>query len=122
MKRASAAMLDVSAVLLSGLCLIHCLTLPLLVASLPILGVWADQEWVHAVLVAIAAPLSGYALWRVRSRLPLALCALAVLGLGCLLAGALEWFGRDSETPLTLAGSLLLAAAHLWNWARHSHP
>lgn len=124
MRRPPAALLDASAVVLSGLCLVHCLVLPLLVALLPVLGAWAQQEWVHALLVALAAPLSGYALWCAhrRRRLPPPLWALAVLGLSCLVAGAGEWFGPGSETPVTVAGSLLLAAAHLWNWMRHAHP
>ncbi len=124
MKRPHTAVLDASAVLLSGLCLVHCLILPLLVALSPIFGLWARQEWVHVLLAAMAVPLSAGALWSAHRRRPLpsALSALALLGLACLLAGAAEWLGPGSETPVTVAGGLLLAAAHAWNWARHSHP
>ncbi|MFI3488149.1 MerC family mercury resistance protein, partial [Klebsiella pneumoniae] len=46
-------------------------------------------------------------------------------GLGCfvlglLLAGALALPSHDWETPMTVTGSLLLAATHIWN-ARHRH-
>ena len=37
-----------------------------------------------------------------------------------LLAGALALPSHDWETPMTVTGSLLLAATHLWN-ARHRH-
>jgi hypothetical protein len=44
----------------------------------------------------------------------------AGLGLGLLLAGALELPSHAWETPLTVTGSLLLAATHVWN-ARRRH-
>ena len=64
MKSPSAALLDAGAVALSSLCLLHCLALPLLAAALPLFGVWAEAEWVHLVFVAIALPMTGFALWR----------------------------------------------------------
>lgn len=124
MPRHSSALFDASAIALSTLCLIHCLALPLLATALPLFGVWAEEEWAHAAFVAIAVPLTGFALWRAhrRRRLPVALCALAALGLLGLLAGTLEWPGEAWETPVTVAGSLLLASAHAWNWKRqHRH-
>ncbi len=39
--RATATLLDSSAIALSGLCLLHCLALPLLAATLPLLGAWS---------------------------------------------------------------------------------
>lgn len=123
MKRSS-ALLDAGALALSGLCLLHCLALPLLAATLPLMGVWAEAEWVHALFVAIAVPLTGVALWRAHRQRPLPAAALisAAAGLLLLLAGALGWPTHDSETPLTVAGSLLLASTHVWNaWRRHRH-
>ena len=40
--------------------------------------------------------------------------------LGLLLAGALALPSHDWETPMTVTGSLLLAATHIWN-TRHRH-
>lgn len=120
----TAALFDASAVALSTLCLLHCLALPLLAALLPLFGAWSEAEWVHGVFVLIAAPLSGYALWRARRHrpLPAALWLLAGAGLALLLAGASGVLGERAETPLTVAGSLALAGAHLWNAARrHAH-
>lgn len=120
----ASAFFDASAITLSTLCLIHCLALPLLAAALPLVGVWSDDEWVHVVFAGIALPLTGYALWRAhrQRRLPASLRVLAVLGLSGLLAGALGWPREAWETPITVAGSLMLAGAHLWNWSRrHRH-
>ena len=120
----AAALFDVSALALSGLCLLHCLALPLLAALLPLLGTWSEAEWVHGLFVLIAAPLTSYALWRAHRHrpLPAALWLLAGTGLALLLAGACGGLGARAETPLTVAGSLALASAHLWNAARrHAH-
>jgi len=123
MKRSS-NLLDAGAIALSSLCLLHCLALPLLAAALPLLGAWAEAEWVHALFVAIAAPVTVFALWRAhrQHRLPALAMASAAAGLGLLLGGALGWPSHASETPMTVAGSLLLAATHVWNaWRRHRH-
>lgn len=124
MKSPSAALLDAGAVVLSSLCLLHCLALPLLAAALPLFGVWAGAEWVHLLFVALALPLTGYALWRAERHRPLPALAWvsAGSGLGLLLAGALGVPSHDWETPLTVIGSLLLAGTHLWNARRrHAH-
>ncbi|MDV3516301.1 MerC domain-containing protein [Stenotrophomonas sp. C1657] len=122
MKSPSAALLDAGAVALSSLCLLHCLALPLLAAALPLFGVWAEAEWVHLVFVAIALPITGLALWRAERRQPLPALAWlsAGMGLALLMAGALAVPSHAWETPLTVTGSLLLAATHLWN-AQHRH-
>lgn len=117
-------LLDAGAIALSTLCLLHCLALPLLAAALPLMGVWAEAEWVHVVFVAIAAPTTGFALWRAHRQQPLPSLALitASAGLLFLLAGAAGWPSHDAETPMTVAGSLLIASTHAWNaWRRHRH-
>jgi len=124
MKSASPALLDLGAVALSTLCLLHCLALPLLAAALPLFGRWAEAEWVHLLFVGIALPLTLHALRLAhRSRpLPPGAWATAAVGLALLLAGALGWPLHALETPLTVAGGLLLAALHSWNaWRRHAH-
>ncbi len=115
---------DLSAAALSGLCLLHCLALPLLASLLPVLGTWSDAEWVHGLFVLMALPLSLLALGRAhaRRRLPWRMWALAALGLLALTAGALGWPDTRWETPITVGGSLLLVATHLWNLHRgHAH-
>ncbi|APO96056.1 MULTISPECIES: MerC family mercury resistance protein [Xanthomonas] len=115
--RATASLLDTSAIALSSLCLLHCLALPLLAMTLPLLGAWSRAEWVHVVFAAAAVPLSSYALWSTHRRhaLPIAVWALAGCGLAGLVLGASRVVGEHLETPITVAASLLLASAHLLN-------
>lgn len=123
MKRTSSAVFDASAMALSGLCLVHCLALPLLASLLPLLGRWSQAEWVHLVFAGMAVPLSSYTLWRAHRRraLPVGMWAMAIAGLSGLLLGAVGWPAPALETPVTVAGSLLVAGTHLWNWHRHPH-
>ncbi|TYT26554.1 MerC domain-containing protein [Luteimonas viscosa] len=124
MRMSPASLLDASAIGLSGLCLAHCLLLPVGAAMLPALAAAAEAEWLHLLFVAIALPLAMVALGRAHRRRPLpgALWLLAASGLAGLLAGAIGWPAHALETPSTIAGSLLLAAAHGWNWRRRPHP
>ena len=115
---------DLSAVALSGLCLLHCLALPLVASLLPVLGAWSEAEWVHVVFVLFALPLSAAALARAHRRraLPAWMWAMAALGLALLSAGALGWPSAHLETPITVTGSLLLVAVHVCNLRRgHAH-
>lgn len=123
MSKPSSALFDASAITLSGLCLLHCLALPLLAAALPLFGAWAEQEWVHMALALMAVPLTSLAFWQAhRMRpLPLALRLLAFAGLAGLLAGAVGWPREAWETPITVSGSLMLVAAHLWNGSQRRH-
>ncbi|WP_171891014.1 MerC family mercury resistance protein [Xanthomonas axonopodis pv. vasculorum] len=115
--RATASLLDSSAIALSGLCLLHCLALPLLAAALPLLGAWSRAEWVHVLFATAAVPLSGYALWSTHRRhaLPVPVWVLALCGLTGLVLGASGLAGDALETPVTVTGSLLLASTHLLN-------
>ena len=78
--------LDKFAVALSGLCLIHCAAVPILVLSGPLLaGSLLTSEAFHGVLLAVILPTSTLALWlgfRSHGRLPLLMTgvgAMAVL-------------------------------------------
>jgi len=113
-------LLDGSAIGLSGLCLAHCLLLPIAAAVLPVLGAWVDAEWVHGLFVLVAAPLSGLALLTGAKgqRRPRLVLGLAACGLALLLSGAFMAATKDAETMMTVAGSFCLASAHIANW-RH---
>ena len=56
--RRAATFGDTVAIGLSGLCLAHCLALPIFASLLPIAGAWAEAAWVHWLFVGIAAPVS----------------------------------------------------------------
>lgn len=110
---------DAVAISLSGLCLIHCLALPFLVGFLPLLGSWAEAEWVHAGFVGLAVPVSIWTLSRApRDTLPKIVVVLAAVAFVFLIGGAAGYPDEALETPLTVAGGLALALAHLINWRR----
>ncbi|WP_423602276.1 MerC domain-containing protein [Sphingomonas sp. MS122] len=106
----------------SALCLVHCLGLPLLIAALPaIANRIGPGEGFHLAVLLFAIPTSAFALiegWR-RHR---GLAPLFVGGMGlALLALGLafeQWVAV--ETGVTVAGSLLLAGAHVANWRRRA--
>lgn len=111
-----AATIDGLAISLSGLCLVHCLVLPILSATLPIVGVWAEAEWLHKTFVVAALPLS---LMRLTSNAAnTAVTALIVSGLWLLVAGAFVEALHDFETHLTVLGGTMLAAGHALGWRR----
>ena len=111
-----AATIDGLAISLSGLCLVHCLVLPVLAATLPIVGVWAEAEWLHKAFVVAAFPLS---LLRLTSKSAnVAIAALIVSGLWFLFAGAFVEQLHDFETLLTVLGGTMLAAGHALGWMR----
>lgn len=119
---ARAATYDMAAIGLSGLCMVHCLALPVLAASLPVLGSWVHAEWAHWLFVGLAAPISLLAFVRASSfGLPRGSIALAVLGISGLVAGVAGWPSHEAETVMTVVGSGLLAAAHILNWQRMRH-
>ncbi len=123
MSVSSSGVPDAAAVGISGLCLAHCLALPLLAAVVPVLGALSHAGWVHILFFCAATPVSALALratggWRhpgVR-----ALFHLGVTGLAAGLPwGWPEWI----EVALTSLGSAALVAAHLLNLRRRAvHP
>ena len=113
-------LLDASAVGLSGLCLAHCLALPVAAAFLPVLGTWAEAEWVHLAFLAAAVPISTVALVRSGGWKAPVVLGLALIGIGLLMSGAL-FANEGVELAMTVAGGLALATAHTLNWRRLGH-
>jgi hypothetical protein len=124
--------LDVLGLAISGICLVHCLLLPVAALLVPAMAWGADHDTDHRfhwLLLGLAAPISSLALWRgaVRSGNFRWLIAGSV-GLLLMLIGVLHLFGAASEVGFTMAGVSLLAVAHIRNFQltfhgwRHSFP
>jgi len=111
-----AATIDGLAISLSGLCLVHCLLLPVLSAGLPILGVWAELEWLHKAFVVAALPFSLLALASARANGVIG--GLIAGGFILLAAGAFAEPLHDFETVLTVLGGGTLALGHALGWRR----
>ncbi|MEM9620850.1 MAG: MerC domain-containing protein [Pseudomonadota bacterium] len=119
--------LDRFAIVLSGVCLLHCLLVPLALFLGPLLGGWlSDSETtVHWVLLAFAVPSSAIALGRgyVKHRNK-TIVILGAAGLVGMFFGVSHLWGPTHEVILTTAGVTLLLIAHTRNvllLARHEH-
>jgi hypothetical protein len=121
MRQTTVSTLDASAAGLSLMCLIHCLLLPVFAAFLPVAGVLAEMEWIHKALVLTALPITALAIARHRTgKVRFSFVLPAVLGLALLLAAGFVEELHEFETPLTVAGAVLLASAHIWRWMNRS--
>lgn len=105
----------------SGLCVLHCAAMPIVIALLPFWPVaQALHGWMHLAFAVIIVPATVSALWigfrRKRTFLTPALLTggLAVI-LAALLIEPIEQ-SKVAETLMTLAGSSLLIAGHWRNW------
>lgn len=110
--------LELAAFGASCLCLLHCLALPLVLAALPVLSdVLGTSDAFHIWIIALAVPASGLALFAGRTRhgqnYPMVLGA---IGLTLLAGGAFLTEIHSIETFATVAGSIMLGAAHITNW------
>ncbi|NIJ66654.1 hypothetical protein FHR20_003630 [Sphingomonas leidyi] len=111
-------LIEHAAVGASLLCLVHCAGLPLLLAALPALSqVLAIPEQLHAWLLAFAIPSSALALTAgYRRHDQPEMLALGGAGLALMAAAVFAFAESAAEAPVTIAGSLCLAAAHIGNW------
>jgi hypothetical protein len=108
-------LLDRLAIFLSGLCLVHCLLGTLLVASMAVAGDLLSHE-VHIFGLFLALPLASMALWRgfmVHGRV--VIVAVGVAGVGLLAASVFVAHSGNTEILLSMAGVIVLGAAHLFN-------
>ena len=99
----------------SLLCLAHCLAVPMLAASLPVLGLFvACSVPFHAGLLALALPLGVWALSRGRRLAGPTPLVFGVAGFS--LMGAALLIADPFEQGLTIAGVTLVGIAHWRNW------
>jgi hypothetical protein len=108
---------DRLAIMLSSLCLLHCVATVILLLTAPALALSAFVgEGFHKAVVIAALPLSILAMlsgYRVHARCtPIIQSA---IGLACLGFAAFVASNLADETVLTIVGGLTLAAAHLAN-------
>ena len=113
--------MDAAAVVLSGVCLLHCLALPVALTVLPIVNVTLlDESTFHLIMMAVILPISIIALTigcrQHKDKLTL---VLGSVGLGILTITAIfghELLGLTGERIVTSIGGLILAAAHIQNY------
>lgn len=108
--------LDTVGAALSGLCALHCLAAPTLVALMPA-AVGIGDERVESLLLMSAVALATAASWlgwrRHRRLLPVAIFAVAGLAI---LAGRVTGEGHVAGHVLIVGGALGLVVAHIHNY------
>ncbi len=112
---------DRAAICFSGLCILHCLLLPVLLVAYPIgILVTLSDEMFHQIMVSVALPLSlvslnvGYGHHK-RNQL----IVFGSVGLGMLMLPLVvphELISETEETWLTVAGALIVCLAHVVNF------
>ena len=113
--------LDGAAVVLSALCLVHCLALPLIVIGVPFLAQFAEGH-LHLQMLVVVLPLStlalgiGYRRHRNSRILIAGIVGMLLLIIGATVAHA--QLGLIADRAFTICGSLTLATAHYFNSLR----
>lgn len=111
-------MLDHLAITLSGLCLVHCLLLPVVVVALPLLAQFNDSH-LHTQMLVVVIPVSlfaytlAYPRHRNKTIIAWGLAGIAIMSIGGTIAHAN--YGALADTTLTIAGSIILATSHYFN-------
>lgn len=124
MKSSDTQSLDRWAIFLSGLCLAHCLAVPLALLAGGLFGGWLDETEteVHWLLLGLAAPVSLFAFYRgFRRHRSVLTPIIGCTGLLLMLAGVSHVFHAQWEVGLTVAGVALVLVAHLRNVIQHRH-
>jgi 4-amino-4-deoxy-L-arabinose transferase-like glycosyltransferase len=117
-----ASRLDRTAIGFSALCLVHCLLLPIALAVLPSMSIFAtlSDETFHRALVILVLPTSLIALTLgCKRHKSLLVAALGAAGLIVLVLTALfghHWLGETGERVATVFGACLVAAGHMQNF------
>lgn len=122
----ASSLLDSLAIALSGLCLVHCLALPVIIALFPLLSLHLiDHESFHQIILIAVVPTTTIALasgYHRHRRKPVAL--LGLVGIGALAYAAFALHAEHAhalETWVTVAGGLVLAGAHVLNYRHCRH-
>jgi hypothetical protein len=112
--------LDALGLAISGVCLVHCIALPLAAVVIPAFTLGLDEQSDHTfhwLLLGFALPISSLALWRGAQRYrDRRWFWLGSVGLATMALGVLHVFGAHSEVPMTSIGVVMLAIAHLKNF------
>lgn len=118
--KAEAIVLDKAAIGVSLLCVVHCLSIPFILALGPTLNLWVwGSEGFHLALLLVVVPLSllafglGYRYHRNPRMLKPGLIGLAIVMTAAILE--MIWIGPITAAIITTSGGVLLIVAHIIN-------
>ena len=114
-------MLDRSAIVLSIICAVHCLAVPLAVVMMPVASTyWFADDHFHFLLLYLVLPTSTLAICLgCRRHRTFKVIAWGSAGLGFLVLGALlghDRLGELGEKGITLLGAGFIVLAHVHNF------
>ena len=112
---------DKFAVTLALACAAHCFFTPsFLILTSGFLSFSVDNEFIHALILLVATPISIYALFvGYRNHKTFSFLPVGILGLFLLLSAVLlgeSMLGEFGEKAWTLSGSILVAYSHFKNY------
>ena len=113
--------MDTAAVVLSGVCMLHCLALPIALTILPIVNVTLlDESTFHLIMMVVILPISVVALSigcrQHKDKLNLVLGSIGLVILTITAIFGHDLLGLTGERIVTSIGGLILAAAHIQNY------
>jgi hypothetical protein len=118
---------DQIAIVLSGVCMVHCLAIPVLVAVLPIAAIsFGAETHFHSLMLWFVVPTSivGFGLG-LHAHRHIGIVLLGACGVAALAAAAL-WghtaWAAAAEVAVSVLGSLVLAVAHWLNFREVRRP
>ena len=116
---APTALWDRVGIWLSGICVVHCLTLPLALLALPFFpGLVPAHEWIHplfAAMLFLTTLPAAFGAWKRHNSGSLALLLLSGLGVVLLALWMGDLLGIYAEDGLTIVGSAILIVGHWKN-------
>ena len=118
------SILDNAAVALSGVCLLHCLTLPVLIAVLPFMSQFGEGHF-HGQMLLVVLPVSiiafalGFRRHHVKSVIVWGGVGMLLLTFGATIVHSS--FALVADRTVTICAALILAVAHYYNnrFSRH---
>lgn len=113
---------DRAGIAISSLCILHCLLLPMVMTTLPLVGILAENETIHKILVILAVGSAFFAFTPpMPSKIGNVIRSVGGLGVLCLIFGAFIEPLHDYEKQLTVMGAFSLASAHLYKMLAYRH-
>ena len=112
--------LDLTAIILSALCVLHCLFIPLALLFVPSLAAYFfAQEAFHQILLFFIIPISIIAMFLgCRKHKKYNIFLYGIIGVSLLLISAFwghDLFGESGEIILTIFGSSIISVGHFKN-------
>ena len=115
--------LDNLSIWLSGICMMHCLALPLITISVPLISEIFNTHY-HEIMLFIVIPISSIALFKgFKYHRKAQIVFTGFFGAFLIIIGATvihDRYDGFTESLFTITGSLLLALTHFIN-SRNSH-